>query len=156
MCGNARKISTDFTKAQNLNIGLSIWHVAPSDNVQRQMLAAVVDVKFKHDQRMRSYLLWAKNAADRLATIRNDAAHVSTAFRTDREPFGVVASAMGNSPNREQRLSKLPNLQRHFRTAKADLVQLSGFLYALLLRMLDRQTHPWPRRRAMRSVRNPA
>lgn len=138
---------------ENLAVGLSIWHVAPSDNVQRQMLAAVVDVKFQKNSKMHAHLAWAKEKADKLATIRNDAAHMSTAFRTDSKPWLLVSNSIGNTPTRTRRLDGKTDLLRHFRTAKADLVQLSGFVYALFFRMVGPAAiHPWPRRPTLQSV----
>lgn len=138
---------------ENLAVGLSIWHVAQSDNVQRQMLAALIDVKFRKKSKMHTHLTWAKEKADRLATIRNDAAHMSTAFRTDSNPWLIVANSIGNTPTRTRRLDGKPNLLRHFRMAKADLVQLSGFVYALFFRIaVPDANHPWPRRPILQSV----
>jgi len=134
-------------------IGFSIWHTVPSDSVQRQLLAAVADVKFKKNSKMHAHLTWAKEKADKLATIRNDAAHMSTAFRTDGSPWLLVADAVGNSPTRSRRLEGLSDLQRHFRTAKSDLVQLSGFVYALFFRIVTpAASHPWPKKPALRAV----
>jgi hypothetical protein len=138
---------------ENLAIGSSIWHVAPSESVQRQMLAALVDVKFKKKSKMHAQLTWAKNKADKLATIRNDAAHMSTAFRTDSKRWELVANSIGNTPTRARRLDALSDLQLHFRIARADLVQLSGFVYALFFRMVSPDANdPWPRKPALQSV----
>lgn len=132
---------------ENLNIGFSIWHVVQSDNIQRQMLAALVDAKFSENSKMYTSLIWAKKKADDLAEMRNDAAHMATAFRTDSVPFKLEASPIGNAPNRVTRLAKKPDLKRQFRTAKSDLVQLSGYVNALffLLAFPDGQ-YPWPKR----------
>jgi hypothetical protein len=138
---------------ENPAIGFSIWHAAPSDAVQRQMLAAVTDVKFTKKSKMHAQLIWAKGMADKLAVIRNDAAHMSTAFRTDSRPWLLVANAIGNSPTRSRRLDALADLQRHLRLAKSDLVQLSGFVYALFFRIVTPDAnHSWPEKPVLRAV----
>lgn len=137
----------------NLAVGFAIWHVAPADNVQRQMLAALLDVRLEKRSRMHASLLWAKEKADKLATIRNDAAHMSTAFRTDSDPFQLVANFIGNTPTRSRRLNTTPDLLRTFRLAKGDFVQLSGFVYALFFRMVAPQAnHPWPKKPRLKSI----
>lgn len=138
---------------ENLAIGYAVWHVAQSDSVQRLMLAAAVEVRFPKNSRMRTSLIWAKERADKLATIRNDAAHMATAFQTDSNPFKLVAADIGNPPNRQKRLANRPNLQRAFRLARGDLVQLSGFVYALLFRVVTPEAnHPWPKKPILKSV----
>jgi hypothetical protein len=138
---------------ENLAVGFSIWHVAPSDSVQRQMLAALVEVRFQKGSKMRTSLIWAKECADKLATIRNDAAHMATAFRTDSDPFKLVVADIGNAPNRTKRLTKSPNLQRTFRLAKGDLIQLSGYVYALFFRItVPTANYPWPKKPNLKSV----
>lgn len=137
---------------ENLNIGFSIWHAAQSDSVQRQMLAALVDAKFSKNSRMHTSLLWAKKMADELAKIRNDAAHMATAFRTDSVPFKLVVSAIGNAPNRVTRLAATPDLNRRFRIVKNDLVQLAGYVNALFFRLVSPDgLYPWPKMPALQA-----
>jgi len=138
---------------KNLAVGQSIWHAVQSDSTQRNMLAEVAKVALGNQKRMHALLLWAKKKADSLATIRNDAAHMSTAFRTDNDLWALVANAIGNPPSRAVRLESRPDLLRYFRSAKSDLVQLSGFVYALLFRMIvPDANHPWPRRPVLKAA----
>lgn len=138
---------------ENLNIGFSIWHAVQSDNVQRQMLAALVDAKFSKKSRMHASLLWAKNMADKLAEKRNDAAHMATAFRTDSVPFKLGVSPIGNAPNRVKRLAATPDLNQQFRTVKNDLVQLAGYVNALFFRLaFPDGPYPWPKMPALQAI----
>lgn len=138
---------------ENLNIGFSIWHAVQADNTQRQMLAALVEAKFGKSSRMYMNLRWAKQMADKLAESRNDAAHMATAFRTDSAPFTLLASPIGNAPNRAKRLAGTPDLNRHFRAVKGDLVQLAGFVNTLFFRLVQPDgTRPWPKRPALQTI----
>ena len=116
---------------ENLNVGFAIWHAVQADNTQRQMLVALVEARLSEKSRMRKSLTWAKEKADKLATLRNDAAHMASAFRTDSTPYKLVPSPIGNAPTRAERLKAVSDLTSYFRSVKGDLVQLAGYINAL-------------------------
>ena len=137
----------------NLNVGFAIWHTVQADSTQRQMLAALVDARLPTPSRMNKSLLWAKEKADKLATLRNDAAHLASAFRTDSDPYKLVPNPFGNPPTRTERLKNISDLVAHFRTVKGDLVQLSGYINALFFKLVQPSgPYPWPRRPSLKSL----
>lgn len=132
---------------QNMNVGWSIWNTLRSDSTQRQIFAAAVESTLGMAPRMRNGLLWAKEQADRLAEIRNDAAPMATAFRTDGVAYELQISPVGNPQGGVRRLERISDLNKRFRTAKSDLVQLAGFVRSLMFRLVVPDgTYPWPRR----------
>lgn len=138
---------------ENLNVGYAIWHAVQADSSQRQMLAALIDARLPKTSRVTKSLLWAKEKADKLATLRNDAAHMASAFQTDSKPYRLVPNPLGNAPNRTERLKGVSDLITHFRAVKGDLIQLAGYVHALFFKIaLPSGPYPWPRRPTMKSL----
>ncbi len=78
---------------------------------------------------------------------------MASAFRTDSKPYRLVADVIGNPPNRAERLKEVANLTTHFRAVKGDLVQLAGYINALLFKLaLPDGPYLWPKRPSMLSL----
>ena len=104
------------------NLGPALWHSLTSDDAQRSLLIAVIRLRIA-DRRLRENMLWVLDRTGRLATYRNDAAHVYAWDQgTDRRP-NVAASPLFGPPKRVARLIAV-GTRRLYRALGVDLRQL--------------------------------
>ena len=115
----------------NLAVGHAIWHSLQSDHIQRAQLISAARIVLSKNKPMLRRIEWAIRSADSLSTIRNDAAHVSTAFSTHLPVPIVVPSPSGTAPSRLRRLREHRDLQKRFETLRGDLIALSGYVALL-------------------------
>lgn len=139
---------------QDLDIGYSVWHTIQGDKGQREAMAAAAKATLPANSRILRNLLWAKKKADDLATIRNDAAHMATAWSVGAKPFELIANPVNNPRARLDRLQKTADIRRSFGIAKGDLYQLGAYVHDLFCHVaFPDDADPMPRRPVLKARR---
>lgn len=136
---------------QNMLIGYAMWHTLKSDAAQRELLIAAAEVAFAKNYKILRRIDWAKRAGDSLSTIRNDAAHLATAWRTLPNPK-IVPDPISTAPKRMRRVRAYEDLQKKLTLLQGDLIALCHFLSALSTVIAFPNLYPLPRRPKLRSI----
>lgn len=135
--------------------GRSIWHSAPSDSGQLQMLAAATETSARLSAKMRANILWAVEKAKKLGESRNDAVHSSTIILSRAKPVKIALYELGTKPKRYGKLERTIDLKKHFRLVKGDLWKLGQYVHALWPHLAGFDAlPPLPRRPRLTSIQN--
>lgn len=147
------RLFSTIASPTNLRIGHALWHALQSDRAQRQLLLAAAKAALYANKPMLRQVEWAAKSADSLATIRNDAAHVATAFTTHFPQPKVVPDVLATSSKRLRRLQSHQGLQEQFQLLTGDLIALSGYVTVLSMVIASPNTIKLSRRPMLKSLR---
>lgn len=129
----------------NLAIGHAMWHTMQSDASQRDLLMAAAEIAYSKNKTILRRLVWSKRVADKLATVRNDAAHIATAWTVGEDPK-IVLSSVATAPKRFRRVTGYKSFETQLDLLCGDLIALSHFMYALGSVIAFPMHYPLPRR----------
>lgn len=141
---------------ENYQIGRAIWHTAPSDSGQLQMLRAAATASTRLSERMRTRILWAIDRALKLGVMRNDAVHSATIVLVKNGKVTMAPSDIGTKPSRSEKLRREDDLEKKFRAVKDDLLQIGQYVHALWPHLAGfEHLPPFPRKPQLRSLPGP-
>jgi len=146
------RLFAEIVSPQNFQIGYAIWHSMHTDGSQRTTLADAAKVALSSNKRMLDRVLWAKDTADRLATLRNDATHLSTAFTGRTSASQIVLDANTTAPKRARRLASQGDAQKLKYKLTGDLIALAGYVSILTVELRFPGHMPLPRKPRMQSI----
>lgn len=137
----------------NYQIGRAIWHAAPSDSGQLQMLRDATTASTRISERMRARILWAIDRASKLSEWRNHAVHSATIVLVKNGQQIMAPSDIGTKPSRSEKLRLEGDLKKKFRSVKGDLLQLGQYIHSLWPHLAGFDLlPPLPRKPQLRSL----
>ncbi len=137
----------------NFQIGRSVWHTTSSDSGQLKMLMAATETSERLSAEMRANILWAAGRALKLGELRNDAVHSTNVVVPTTKPAKIVPASIGTKPTRYEKLERIPDLKRHFRLVKGDLLRVGQYVHALWPHVAGFELlPPIPQRPQLRSI----
>jgi hypothetical protein len=122
----------------NEEMASDIWHSLGSDASQRGLLCAIVRHSKRLSTRQRENILWAVDAAGRLAEFRNDAVHTAFELEWDELDDPVRAKFRPSEeapPRRVQKLQRIGH-EKLFKALIGDLNQLRDYITAIWIFVL--------------------
>ena len=139
----------------DVETGYAIWHAAKSDATQRAMLRAAVRRLLPPGTPLSAGLEWLIEAAERLSSHRNDAAHVPVDTSSWSKRLADPDKSLGD-PKRVARLTGKEDLGKFYRMLNADLHHFSEYAIVLGLEMTEPGRYgPLPRSPKLRAVSFP-
>ena len=136
--------------------GYSMWHSQRSDAGQRDLLKAIADDKFAGDKMMLRRIQWSLKTAGMLSSLRNDAAHMATAWTANRDNPTIIPDAMATAPVRFRRIHSHDDFEKLLSHLRGDLVVLAHFVYMLnAVILLPNGQYPLPRKPKLLSIQAP-
>ncbi len=130
---------------ENLMVGLAVWHTAPSDKQQRQMLLAAAGARFSSKTNELKAIRWSISAADKLSNYRNDLTHMGTGFRNPFQKPEIVLDYSSNKPARIERMENV-EIDKLVQQCSGDLIALAGYVSIVNAAISFPQMHRLPRR----------
>lgn len=138
---------------EHYGVGRAIWHTAPSDSGQLQMLRAAATASERLSERMRGRVLWAIDRALKLGELRNDAVHSATIVLVKNGKVTMAPSDIGTKPSRSEKLRLEDDLKKKFRVVKGDLLQIGQYVHSLWPHLAGfEHLPPLPHRPQLRSL----
>jgi len=135
-----------------LDAGLAIWFSIQTDSGQIKALEALLKVRAKPTTRLYRSAHWAAAAVNKLAEIRNDAAHMATAPTVNSKGIAFIPDPIGNPTSRLKRRSSTDFLKL-FRQAKGDYVQVQRYVHDVFCHLAyPNERYPLPLRPKLLSV----
>jgi len=135
-----------------LDAGLAIWFSMQTDKAQLTALKALLKVRATSASRIYRSTQWAISAAEKLAEIRNDAAHMATSPAIGRNGTTLAPNPIGNTATRLQRRDGKDFLKL-FSQAKGDYVQLQQYAHDIFCNLAyPEESYPLPLRPKLNSV----
>lgn len=135
-----------------LDAGSAIWFTIQTDKAQLQALLALVKVRFSLNSRIFQNINWAVSAAEKLAGIRNDAAHMAMSPGIGPRGAVLLPNPLGNPPTRLNRREDEDFLTT-FGQAKGDYVQLQRYVHDVFCHLAyPTGSYPLPLRPRLQSV----
>lgn len=113
---------------EDLEAGIAIWFSIQTDRAQLAALQSLLKVRSQSASRLHRSAQWAIAAVEKLAEIRNDAAHMATSPTMGKDGITFIPNVLGNPSSRLQRRSKTDFLKL-FVQAKGDYVQVQQFVH---------------------------
>jgi len=125
------------------NIGRVMWLTLQSDHLQRQLLIAALEAITPAnpiERRMFKDVLWAAHKIDKLAQLRNDAVHMVTKMNSQHPQWEILVEPTFTASKRAARLQAMKDMNKEFRLARSDLLQLTSYVgvRAIALLRLDK------------------
>ncbi len=138
--------------SQQLDAGLAIWLSIQTDRGQLTALDALLGARATSKTRLHRSVRWAIAAVEKLAEVRNDAAHMATAPTMSVNGPTLIPSPIGNTASRLQRRSGT-NFLELFGRAKGDYVQVQQYVHQIFCHLVfTTEPHPLPLRPKLKSV----
>lgn len=135
-----------------LDAGSAIWFTIQTDKAQLQALLALTKVRFSPNSRVFQNIKWAVSAAEKLAEIRNDAAHMAMSPGVGPQGMILLPNPVGNPPTRLNRREGKDFLTI-FGQAKGDYVQLQIYIHEVFCHLAyPTESYPLPLRPRLQSV----
>lgn len=140
---------------KHYQVGRAIWHTAPSDSGQLQMLKAAANASDRLSERMRGRVLWAIDKTLKLGQLRNDAVHSVVIVLVNNGKVTLAPSDIGTKPSRSEKLRLEGDLEKKFRAVKGDLLQIGQYVHSLWPHLAGfEHLPPLPRRPQLQSLPN--
>ena len=137
------------------NIGYALWHSQKSDSGQRDLLRAAADEKFSRNKLILRRIRWALNTAGQLSALRNDAAHMATAWTVGKSPPEIVPNPTATAPVRYKRITSHEDFEKLLTHLRGDLIALAHFTFALnAIVLIPDFGYPLPRRPRLRAIQS--
>lgn len=138
--------------------GRALWHISPSDRVQRDILAAVASNLLRPTSREARAIHWLLEMTAKLSEGRNDYTH--TPLRSELRVIHIapkieVRNVVGpdwvtGPPKRVARLNEVPDLAKHARRLANNLYLLARYAEVVLAHVVPREGFAplwsWPKR----------
>lgn len=137
---------------KNLMIGFNMWHTLQSDTAQRELLIAAASAALRDRKPLLRRIEWAKQAADKLATHRNDLTHLATAWSAQSPVRQILTDPVSTAPKRVRRLSEQQDLRAHAKRLRGDLIALAIYVNTFSVEVILPGHWPLPRRPKMQSI----
>lgn len=138
--------------ATNLDAGLAIWLSIQTDKGQFTALQALLKARLAPTSRLYRSIQWAVAATEKLAEIRNDAAHMATSPTSSGNGVTFVPNPIGNTPTRLHRRSNTDFLGL-FAQAKGDYIQVQQYVHEVFCHLAyPTERYPLPLRPKLKSV----
>ena len=130
----------------------AMWHAIKSDDGQRSLLLAVTKGAYQPRSKFLASVIWAVDAAGKLAALRNDAIHTATTMQANRDRgWYVVPSEDWGQPARVERLNRLGH-KKAFKLVFGDLNQLSEYTHFLSVKAGADPSVTLPRRPRLQAI----
>ena len=138
--------------ATKLEIGLAIWLSIQTDKGQITALRALVATLNSPRTRLHQNIAWAVAASEKLAEIRNDAAHMATSPTMTIKGIEFIPNPVGNAPTRLKRRSGTDFIEILSR-AKGDYIQVQQYVHDIFCHLAyPNPNYPLPLRPRLLSV----
>jgi hypothetical protein len=137
---------------EHLEAGIAIWFSMQGDRAQLSALQSLLKARMQPESRVSRSAQWAIAAAEKLAEIRNDAAHMATSPTMGINGLTFIPNALANPSARLQRRSNTGFLNL-FLQAKGDYVQVQQFVHDIFCHIAyPTQAYPLPLRPKLQTV----
>lgn len=123
----------------DINIGRVMWLSLKMDHLQRELLIAALEAIIPAspiERRMLKDVLWAANKIDKLAGLRNDAVHMVTRIDTQHPQWEILVESTFTAAKRAARLQAMKDMNKAFRHARTDLLQLTSYVAVRAIALL--------------------
>lgn len=138
--------------AKELAAGLAIWLSMQTDKGQSAALQALLSVRAPTSTRLYRSIQWALAAVEKLAEIRNDAAHLATSPTMSEKGITFIPDPIGNTTTRLQRRSNTDFLKL-FAQAKGDYILVQQYVHDIFCHLgYPNERYPLPLRPKLKSV----
>jgi hypothetical protein len=123
------------------------------DHLQRDVLIGALEAATEKkgiEARMIKDVLWAAQKIDKLSNLRNDAVHMVTYIDSKKTPPQIMVEPMFTPEARTARIRAMKDMNKIFRHARSDLLQLAGYVGIRAIALLSVDDKPVPLHRRPR------